>query len=254
MLSDGQYADVSASGDLRASLIRHARASILNARYHARPYPLIQFERFFPDDFYERLLARFWNVGTFGNLLADGTRKALDLTADTSEAADAEARELRQILTSVLVAPELEDALREKLDAGFRIRAKGSGAAWPIPMHPRPTLYADFDGYSIKPHPDTRKKVLTMQIYLPKDDSQRELGTTIYKVSPRGIFHWKTYGLVPERTLPFMPNTGYAFVVIHPRYAPFSTSWHGRETIAVSQGKPRLSILNTYYAKAPDQG
>ena len=114
-------------------------------------------------------------------------------------------------------------------------------------MFPRPVVYSDLDGYAIKPHPDTRRKVLTMQIYLPADDSQRELGTTIYKISPMGVFAWKSYGLVKDKTLPFLPNTGYAFVVIHPAYSLLRSSWHGREAISVPVEKPRLSILNTYY-------
>ena len=114
-------------------------------------------------------------------------------------------------------------------------------------MFPRPVVYADLDGYAIKPHPDTRRKVLTMQIYLPEDETQRDLGTTIYKISPMGVFAWKSYGLVKDKTLPFLPNTGYAFVVIHPAYSLLKSSWHGREAISVPVERPRLSILNTYY-------
>ena len=98
-------------------------------------------------------------------------------------------------------------------------------------MHPRPVLYTDLNGYAIKPHPDTRRKVLTMQIYLPQDESQRELGTAIYKISPMGVFAWKSYGLVKDKTVPFLPNSGYAFVVIHPAYSLLRSSWHGREAI-----------------------
>ena len=61
-----------------------------------------------------------------------------------------------------------------------------------------------------------------MQIYLPSDESQRELGTAIYKVSPMGVFAWKTYGLVKDKTVPFLPNAGSAFVVIHPAFSLFA--------------------------------
>ena len=154
----------------------------------------------------------------------------------------------------VLASPEIASALREKLDQGFRIRSKRSGEGWPIPMHPRPVLYTDLNGYAIKPHPDTRRKVLTMQIYLPADDAQRDLGTTIYKISPMGVFAWKSYGLVKEKTVPFLPNTGYAFVVIHPAYSLSEVELAGREAISVPVERPRLSILNTYYRDpAPEQ-
>ena len=123
-------------------------------------------------------------------------------------------------------------------------------------MFPQPVLYADFDGYSIKPHPDTRRKVLTMLIYMPEDESQRELGTTVYKVSPMGVFAWKSYGLVKVKTADFLPNTGFAFVVIHPAHSLLHTSWHGRDTIALDNARPRTTILNTFYAKPPkaDEG
>lgn len=224
-----------------------ATNAILAAEAFRKPYPLIHFHGFFPSDFYARLLQRFPDVDRFAGLNGDGTRREYALYDERSDAGSEESSELWSTVRRMLSSPEIASALREKLDEGFRIRAKRSGEGWPIPMHPRPVLYTDLNGYAIKPHPDTRRKVLTMQIYLPQDDTQRELGTTIYKVSPFGVFAWKSYGLARDRTLPFLPNTGYAFVVIHPAFSLLKSSWHGREAISVPVEKPRLSILNTYY-------
>ena len=121
-------------------------------------------------------------------------------------------------------------------------------------MYPQPVLYADFDGYAIKPHPDTRRKVVTVLIYMPEDESQRDLGTSVYKISPMGVFAWKTYGLVKEKTAAFLPNAGFAFVVIRPAHSLLHTSWHGRETISLDNAKPRMTLLNTWYAKPPKDG
>ena len=52
---------------------------------------------------------------------------------------------------------------------------------------------------------------------------------------------------------PFLPNSGYAFVVIHPAYSLLKSSWHGREAITVPVERSRLSILNTYYREAAPQ-
>jgi hypothetical protein len=93
-----------------------------------------------------------------------------------------------------------------------------------------------------------------MLIYMPADGSQRDLGTTVYKISPMGVFAWKSYGLVKEKTAPFLPNTGFAFVVIHPAHNLLHASWHGRDTISLDNAKPRMTILNTYYAKPPKAG
>jgi hypothetical protein len=242
-----------ADDDFRA-VLKSATSSILSAAAFRKPYPLIHFTNFFPGDFYARLVQRFPDLDRFAGLNGDGTRREYALYDEGSDPGSEEGRELWGIVRRVLSSPDLAAALREKLDEGFRIRAKRSGEGWPVPMHPRPVLYTDLNGYAIKPHPDTRRKVLTMQIYLPQDDSQRDLGTTIYKVSPFGVFAWKSYGLAKARTMPFLPNSGYAFVVIHPAYSLLRASWHGREAISVPVEKPRLSILNTYYREpAPER-
>jgi hypothetical protein len=242
--SDGKFEEVLGS----------ATGSILRAEYFEAPYPLIVFRDFFPGQFYQRLLKHFPHLDRFAGLNGDGTRREYALYEERSDPGSEEGREIWGIVRRVLTSPEIAFALQEKLDEGFRIRARRSREGWPISMFPRPVLYADLDGYAIKPHADTRRKVLTMQIYLPADDAQRDLGTTIYKISPMGVFAWKSYGLVKEKTLPFMPNTGYAFVVIHPAYSFLKASWHGREAISVPVDKPRLSILNTYYREpAPQQ-
>lgn len=243
------------NGEYRA-VLESAINAITGAESFERPYPLILIRGFFPADFYRRLLRRFPDVERFAGLNGDGTRREYALYDERSDPGSDEAREIWGIVRRVLCSPQLASALRAKLERGFRVRSRRSGEGWPVPMHPRPVLYTDLDGYAIKPHPDTRRKVLTMQIYLPSDESQRELGTSIYKVSPRGVFAWKSYGLVKDKTVPFLPNSGYAFVVIHPAFSLLRSSWHGREAISVPVEKPRLSILNTYYrgpAPAPEQ-
>ena len=69
-----------------------------------------------------------------------------------------------------------------------------------------------------------------------------------------GVFAWKTYGLVKEKASRYLPNAGFAFVVIHPAHNPFRTSWHGRATISVDDAKPRMTIVNAYCAKPPEAG
>src|SRR6185437_14092175 len=177
------------------AVLESATGSILSAEAFRKPYPLIHFTNFFPGEFYARLVRRFPDVDRFAGLNGDGTRREYALYDERADPGSEEARELWGIVRRALSSPELASALREKLDEGLRIRAKRSGEGWPVPMHPRPVLYTDLNGYAIKPHPDTRRKVLTMQIYLPQDESQRELSTAIYKVSPMGVFAWKSYGL-----------------------------------------------------------
>ncbi len=244
-------ADSVVSETLADEIVSHGVRSILAGTVTEKPFPHLTFQHFFPDALYRRLISSWPDLDRYVDLNGARTRKQYTLWDRRVEAGDPERTELWRTVGDAISAEAIQDALRERLEMGLRIRAKGSGEGWPLPMFPQPVLYADFDGYSIKPHPDTRRKVLTMLIYCPEDASQRELGTTVYKVSPMGVFAWKSYGLVKVKTADFLPNTGFAFVVIHPAHNLLHTSWHGRDTIALDNSKPRMTVLNTFYAKPP---
>ncbi len=247
-------ADDLASETLFDSVVHHGVDSILAGTVFEKPYPHLIFEKFFADDVYRRLIENWPDLDRYVDLNGARTRKQYTLWDRRVEAGDPERTAMWRAVSDALSAAEIQAALSERLRKGLEIRSKGSGEGWPVPMYPQPVLYADFDGYMIKPHPDTRRKVLTVLIYMPEDESQRELGTSVYKISPMGVFAWKSYGLVKEKTAPFLPNTGFAFVVIHPAHSLLHTSWHGRDTISLDNAKPRMTILNTYYAKPPKDG
>ncbi|MDN2580101.1 hypothetical protein [Aquibium sp. ELW1220] len=230
-------------------LIAHAVGSIEAAEAFLDPFPHMFFRDFFPVDFYARLLACFPQDSAFDRLNAEGTRLALRLYGPQIERIETERRDLWSAVAAVLVSPAIEAAVRAKLADGLEIRRRGDGAASmdDVKTIARPVLYKDVDGYEIKPHPDTRKKVVTMQLYCPADDSQMDLGTTLYRASAKGLLNPRSYFLEPVKTLPFAPNVGYAFVVLKAYHAPLRMSWHGRPKIEAPAGKPRMSILNTFY-------
>jgi hypothetical protein len=230
-------------------LVAHAVKSITDAEVWSKPYPHVIFRDFWPKDFHHELNARRPEEKNYFQLNGANTRRQFTLFDGSCDAGDDERRALWKLVSDVLSAPELESAMRRGLEEGLRIRSSASKEGWPVPMYPRPVLYCDYDGYRIKPHPDTRRKVITMMIYMPEDDSQKDLGTTVFKLSPLGLLDRRHYGLAEDKTLPFLPNTGLAFVVIDWKYNMFKTSWHGRDEIRVANDKPRHSILNAYYTE-----
>jgi hypothetical protein len=101
-----------------------------------------------------------------------------------------------------------------------------------VGMYPIPILTRDVPGYSIPPHPDTHWKGMTIQLYLPRDASNRNIGT---------IFHEKV-GKAPLKKvtqMAFVPNSGYAFAV-------GEDTWHSADKVG-PEVTTRDSILLTYF-------
>ena len=227
-------------------LVAHAVASIEAADYFASPFPHIFFRNFFPAEFYRDLIRSVPSEG-YDPITGTGTRMALRLYGDNIEKITPEVRSAWAAVSDVLTSKEVETAIRTKLHDGLEIRARADkvASADDLRLVAKPVVYWDRDGYQIKPHPDTRKKVVTMQLYCPADSSQQALGTTLYQASLKGLMHVNSYCLEPVKTIPFLPNVGYAFVVLKAYHSLTKMSWHGRPAIKTDQ--PRISILNTFY-------
>jgi hypothetical protein len=235
-----------ATSHMADELIAQAVASIEAADHFSVPFPHIVFRNFFPTDFYRGLVCSIPTEG-YDPITGTGTRMALRLYGDNVERIDPELRSAWAAVSAMLTSKEVEGAIRIKLNDGLEIRARGDKVpgADDLKLVAKPVIYRDRDGYQIKPHPDTRKKVVSMQLYCPADTSQEALGTTLYRASLKGLMHIGSYCLEPVKTIPFLPNVGYAFVVLKAYHSLTKMSWHGRPTIKTDQ--PRISILNTFY-------
>jgi hypothetical protein len=148
-------------------------------------------------------------------------------------------------LAAALQSVELRARIFERFagDLCRRFRTDRAGLDR-IEAHPRPTLIRDFSGYWIAPHPDTQAKIVTLQFYLARDRSQRDLGTALYRrrlFNPRNLLSLK-HLFQKVRQMEFLPNSAYAFPVGR-------HSWHGRDAIPDASGE-RNSILLFYYRDA----
>jgi hypothetical protein len=234
--------------DLQSELVSHAVKSIESADCFSLPFPHIFFRDFFPADFYKELIKELPANG-YEPITGNGTRMALRLYGKNVDAIDPHLQDAWRAVSLTLSSLEVENAIRRKLHEGLEIRARGDKVSGPdaLVMAAKPVLYVDRDGYEIKPHPDARKKVVTMQLYCPADNSQEDLGTTLYRASLKGLTNFGSYCLEPVKTLPFLPNVGYAFVVLKAFHSLKKMSWHGRPSVELKNENPRVSILNTYY-------
>ena len=134
-------------------------------------------------------------------------------------------------IAEALCSPELELAFKRKFRDALEERFKKPVEK--ISMYPIPILLRDQPGYRIGVHSDVPTKAITVQYYLPSDESQRHIGT---------IFHEAKTGEGAERTtqMAFLPATGYAFPV------SLTKSWHSAATVTEADGE-RVTMMVTYY-------
>lgn len=95
-----------------------------------------------------------------------------------------------------------------------------------------PVLFRDIPGYKITIHPDSARKAITTQYYLPADESQIHLGTLFHEQRPDGSFN-------EGKLRPFAPNSGFAFGVT-------PVSFHSVSKMG-PEDKPRNTLMNIFY-------
>ena len=211
------------------------------------PFSHIYLEEVFPGDVYEQLLRHLPDPDLYTHAHEryaqgqdDTVRSMFALTPEKLSRLDPAQQELFRGVAAALTAPELKRAMYTKLARDLAFRYGVSEEQVPeLAGYSRPTLYRETDGFEIPPHPDTRKKIVTMHLYWPADRSQLDLGTALYR---RKVLAWPFGGwqnrFAKVKQFPFQPNSGYAFVVNN---TLTRKSWHG------ANGFPRAPACGTRY-------
>src|SRR5438552_16481595 len=218
--------------------------SVQNAHADDAPFLHLRFDRVFPDDFYTAMLQAMPVADDYramsgkskaGSSRPDGkpTRAKIDLFPEYIRHLTPEKRAVWGVAGLILRSKELEKAFVQRLAPGLE-RRFGSDFA-NVRMYPVPILTRDIPGYRIFKHTDSLWKGITVQLYLPPDNSKRHIGTIFHEVLPNGKKPKKTQ-------MPFAPNTGYAFAV-------GSDTWHSADPVG-PEVKTRDSILLTYFVDA----
>ena len=221
-------------------LIRSVTVAVDSAETHDKPFHHLVIGGIFPPDVYAAMLTAMPVASDYrpmsgrskGNDLADGThtRVKIDLFPEYIRSLPPEKRAVWDVVGRALCSTRVRDAFVRRLAPGLRRRFGPDFAT--VGMYPVPILTRDSPGYLIPPHPDTQWKAITVQLYLPRDDSTAHIGT---------IFHdRKPDGSMPKATqMRFVPNSGYAFAV-------GDDTWHSADVVG-PEVTTRDSILLTYF-------
>ncbi|MGH6665198.1 MAG: hypothetical protein ACREB2_09900 [Pseudolabrys sp.] len=220
-----------------ARLAQSIAQSVDAARAVEKPFFHLEFDRVFPDDIYTQILALKPEASDYRAMhgrskATEGTptRVKIDLFPEYIRNLPPEKRALWDVVGRALCSTPVKQAFIRRLAPGLskRFGAEFGG----VGMYPIPILTRDIPGYMIPPHTDTKWKGITVQLYLPKDDANADIGTIFHERLPDGS--------MPKTTqMRFAPNSGYAFAV-------GSDTWHSADPVH-DRVKSRDSILLTYF-------
>ena len=236
-----------------AVTLRNHLINVVNAAQLERePFCHIYMQGMFPSEVYNLLLRSFPPKDLYTPLnlrkwvRADGssTRDKFYLTPDNLARLSPESAGLWSMFVRAVTDDQFKRTIFAKLAPDLAARFGVAEDAVPdIECGHEIMLVRDTEDYVIKPHPDGLNKFVTFQFYLPSDESQLELGTSLFR-RQRRIFR-STFEEV--KRFPFRPNSAYAFPVSE---SPDRTSWHGRERLSGFTGA-RNTLMLLFQKVAP---
>lgn len=223
--------------EVAGRLAHFVAASIDACRIVREPFFHLEFDRVFPADVYEAMLASLPEASEYRPMSgrvksreATPTRVKLDLFPEYIKHLPSAKQPVWDVVGRALRSETVKQAFVRRLAPGLSRRFGTNYAA--VGMYPIPILTRDIAGYSISPHTDTLWKGITVQLYLPVDDSAPHLGTVFHTKRPDG-------SLTRDRQMRFGRNTGYAFAV-------GDDTWHSADEVG-RDVRSRDSILLTYF-------
>lgn len=217
-------------------ILDHVVGAIEASEACDEPFGHCSIENVFPDAVFAKLLESFpdpkfyhpLNLKAWSRADGESTRDRLFLSRDALEPLPDELNKFWNLIAQVITSERLKRAIYAKLWKDIALRFNLTEDQVPdVPGYPRAVLFRDTAEYKIKPHPDGVSRVVTMMYYLPRDMSQKDLGTSLYTKQP--LLKRLTGDKFREvKRFPHLPNSACAFVV---NRLPERTSWHGKEII-----------------------
>lgn len=233
----------------------HLTYKIVNAPLNAFPFPHLYIRDAFPADYYARMQSmlpdpsRLVNLSDLGRM-APGQYKerfVLPFGGEKFEALDEERRAFWGELRGWLVG----GAFRQRMLDHFRGVLAQRFAGQRVAFFDEALLVQDTTNYSLGPHSDAPRKVITFLFYLPKDESQSHLGTSLYVPKDRnfrcpGGPHYPHAQFDRVWTMPFLPNSLFIFVKT-------DASFHGVEPVVDSDTRRWLLLYDIFHQVANPQ-
>lgn len=193
--------------------------NILNAPMRLYPYPHIYVPEVFPADFYAELQRNIPSHDVMTPIEAARRvrgykeRFILDFQGQMKGLTSPQAAFWGD-MADWLLAARFRDQILAKFKPFVNHRFEGIEG---LQFHSDAHLTEDITNYALGPHTDIPSKVISVLFYLPKDDTQAHLGTSIYvpkdpsRRCPGGPHHDRN-DFDRVATMPFKPNSLFAFV------------------------------------------
>lgn len=235
----------------------HMAYRVGNVPFNMFPYPHFYLRDVFPADFYQQIQSNIPDseamvpIEQARGLKGYDERFVLNIGKKGTEGLPAEKREFWQAFHHWLVIKgNFGTLIFEKFKPFIQQRFANRPN---VEFYSEALLVQDITNYKLGPHTDADRKVVTMLFYLPADESQKHMGTSIYLPNdpdfrcPGGP-HYPRDGFARLHTNPFLPNSMFAF---------FKTdnSFHGVEPVGDPGTKRWLLLYDIFYretAPAPE--
>jgi hypothetical protein len=220
-----------------------------NAPIFQFPFPHFFIEDIFPKDFYDELQRNLPDpslmlpIGEVRPVRGFNERFVLELGGKQVQSLPEEKRGFWTDFAAWLNAGRFGHLARWKFQHWIDLRFKDGP---PPNFYTEAMLVEDITKYSLGPHTDSPKKVVTMLFYLPKDTSQAHLGTSIYvpkdpSFSCPGGPHYPFERFMRLHTMPFLPNSLFVFL-------KSNNSFHGVEPVTDPDIRRWLLLFDVYNA------
>jgi hypothetical protein len=233
----------------------HVLYKIANAPIRLFPFPHIFVEEVFPWDFYREIRAHlpppevFKTPKALKRVYGDYPESRLVLPLDRDNLGEV-AEPFRSFwagVSSWLLNGNLGPRIMPKFHTFFEQRF---GDVPSRQFHDEAMLVQDYTTYRLGPHTDSPQKALSMLFYLPPDDSQAHLGTSIYvpkqpEFTCHGMTHHPYEQFHRAFTMPYLPNTLFGFPKTH-------TSFHGVEPITETKVRRDLLLYDIKVTNPPE--